>query len=137
MSVKIDITVENKLIAEKRDINVYHHSSGSAYIISHNSSISIPFRTDGEGDYFHISVSSGPGNLSNNCLITLPSWVDFKFSGEGKVSLDHSSDSNRTLLNVPPGPPTWQLKVTRSMTTLNKSIGDHVTLSDVGPGGGD
>ncbi|MCU0289222.1 MAG: hypothetical protein MUF15_22855 [Acidobacteria bacterium] len=45
---------------------VYHHSNRSAYIISHNSSISIPLRTSGEGDYLHISIVSGPGNLEKD-----------------------------------------------------------------------
>lgn len=33
---EIEITVINKLNAEKRDMNVHHHSNRSAYIISHN-----------------------------------------------------------------------------------------------------
>ncbi len=32
----IEITVFNKLTAEKRDLNVYHHSTRSAYMISDN-----------------------------------------------------------------------------------------------------
>jgi hypothetical protein len=107
----ITVTVQNKLKKEKRDLNVYHQSTRSAHIISHNSSITLPLRTIGEDDFLHISVVSGPGNLWQNCLIDLPSWANFEFSSEGKVTFTHSSD--RTLLKIPPGPPKWELKMTR------------------------
>ena len=71
------ITVKNKLIREKRDINVYHQATRSAHIISRNSSITLPLGTSEKEDYLHISVISGPGNLWKNCLIDLPSWADF------------------------------------------------------------
>ncbi len=112
-NLDITITVENKLIKEKRDINVYHHSTRSAHIISHNSSITLPLRIVGEGDYLHISVVSGPGSLWKDCLIDLPSWANFEFASEGKLTLTHSDDPKRTLLKIPPGPPAWQLKMTR------------------------
>jgi hypothetical protein len=41
----IDITVRNKLVTEKRDLNIYHHSKRSAYMISHCNSITIPLGT--------------------------------------------------------------------------------------------
>lgn len=128
MPEKFDITVENKLITDKRDINVYHHASGSAHIISFYSSITIPFGTIEEDDYLHISVVSGPGNLWKDYLIALPSWINFEFSTEGKITLSHSGA--RTLLNVPPGPPTWQLKMTRQTGIIHKQTPVHVTIGD-------
>jgi hypothetical protein len=112
MAKEIEITIENKLLMEKRDMNVYHHSTRSAHMISHNSCITLPFRSVLEGDYLHISIVSGPGNLENNSVVNLPSWADFEFLSEGNVTIVHSSD--RTLVKIPPGPPIWQLKMTGS-----------------------
>ncbi len=109
--INITITVQNKLKKEKRDLNVYHQSTRSAHIISHNSSITLPLRTVEEDDFLHISVVTGPGHLRQNCLIELPAWANFEFSSEGKVTLTHSGD--RTSLKIPPGPPKWELKITR------------------------
>jgi hypothetical protein len=132
----IDITIENQLAAGERDINVFHHSSRSAHIISHNSSITLPLRNPGENDYLHISVVRGPGYLWNDCLISLPSWVDFDFSSEGKLAVTHSNGTNRTLLKIPPGPPTWELKITMPGGLLSSGAsaanGDNVTISDNG-----
>ena len=119
MPDEIEITVENKLLAEKRDINVYHHRTQSAHIISHNSAITLPLGSNGDKDYLHISVVKGPGYLEKNCLINLPSWVDFDFTSKESVtgvSITHSHvpDGARILLKIPPGPPAWELKITRS-----------------------
>jgi hypothetical protein len=135
----IDITIENKLAAGERDINVFHHSSRSAHIISHNSSITIALRNSDENDYLHISVVRGPGYLWNYCVISVPSWADFDFSSEGKLAVTHSNGTNRTLLTIPPGPPTWELKITMSAGSLSilplKAVnGDNVTISDNGSG---
>lgn len=126
MSEEVDIIVENQFIIEKRDINIYHHSTGSAHIISQNSSITLPLREVGQGDYLHISVVSGPGDLEYDCWVDLPSRLDFQFTSAGKVTIfvfTHHGD--RSLLKIPPGPPTWQLKLTRptnlsSTCRLNK-----------------
>lgn len=111
MPESYDITVENKLIPERRDINVYHHSTSSAHIISYNNSFTLPLRSTEEDDYLHISAVRGPGLIRNDCIIDLPAWADFEFSSEGKVTVFHMRD--RTLLKIPPGPPSWQLKITR------------------------
>ena len=113
MPGKIGITIENKLRKEKRSLNVYHHSTQSAHIISHNSSIALPLKTAEEEDYLHISVVRGPGNFWKDCLADLPLWVNFEFSSEGEITLTHSGD--RLLLKILAGPPTWQLKITRSI----------------------
>ncbi len=111
MPEAIGITIKNKLRKEKRGINVYHHATRSAHIISFDSSVTLPLETVGEDDYLHISVVSGPGNLWNDCSADLPSWANFELSTEGKVTLAHLDD--RTWINIPPGPPTWELKITR------------------------
>lgn len=120
MPGETDIIVENKFILEKRDISIYHHSTGSAHIISQNSSITLPLREVGQGDYLHISVVSGPGDLQYDCWVDLPSRLDFQFSSAGKVIgfvFTHSGD--RSLLKIPPGSPTWQLKLTRPTDPLS------------------
>jgi hypothetical protein len=107
----VEITIKNKLVMEKRDINVYHHASGSAHIISYNSSVTLPLGTVSQEDYLHISAVSGPGNLKYDSVIDLPSRVDFELTSEVKVTVTHCGD--RTLAKIPPGPPTWMLKITR------------------------
>jgi hypothetical protein len=91
MSEEVDIIVGNQFIMEKRDINIYHHSTGSAHIISQNSSINV---------------------------------TTFVFTHHG----------DRSLLKIPPGSPTWQLKLTRptnlsSTCRLNK---DNVIVGNNG-----
>jgi hypothetical protein len=132
MSQEPGITVKNKLIKEKRDINVYHQATRSAHIISRNSSITLPLETSQEEDYLHISVISGPGNLWKNCLIDLPSWADFEFFSEGKMAVTHSGD--RMVLNIPPGPPTWQLKITRPNGLQRLQAPEHVIIGDEASG---
>lgn len=134
MSKVIEIVVENRLITGKRDINVFHHATGSAHIISHNSSITLPFKTVGENDYLQVSTARGAGDLWKACLIRLPSWADFEFSTGGNVTFVHLHDSNRILIKIPPGPPTWELKMACSTTV--SAVGrfpltlDYVIISD-------
>ncbi len=125
----LDIIVQNKFNKEKRDINVYHHAGKSAHIISYNSSITFPFQTAEENDFLHLSIVSGPGNLWKDYLVNLPSWADFEFSLEGKVTIIHSG--SRTILKLPPGPPQWQLKMTRSTETPGNHSPDYVTIGEV------
>lgn len=139
MVKEIDITIKNKLTAGERDIQVFHHSTRSAHIISHNSSVTLPLRNAGENDYLSISVVKGPGYLWTACVIGLPSWVDFDFSTEGNLAVTHSGNSKRTLLKIPPGPPTWELKITRSVGMssigpLNAVQAENVFISDNGTG---
>jgi hypothetical protein len=139
MPEEIEITVENKLVTEKRDLNVYHYSTQSAHIISCNSSITLPLGSNGDKDYLHISVVKGPGYLEKNCLINLPSWVDFDFTSRENVTgisivHSHEQSSDRTILKIPPGPPAWELKITRS-TSLDSNgqftqKGDYVIIGD-------
>ncbi len=141
MAEEFDITikVENKFINEKGYIyiNVYHQSTRSAHIVSHDSSITLPLRAVGENDYLHISVVSGSGNLWKACLINIPSWADFEFCAEGKVSITHLNDDGRAILKIPPGPPTWELKMMRPTAALIGHTLDNVTIAYNGSGEGE
>ncbi len=128
MDVELDVKVENKLILEKRGLSVYNHFTGGAHIISHGSSFDLPLRSVDENDYLHIAAFSGPGDLKNDCLINLPSWLDFEFSLEGKVSMSHWDDT--ISLKIPAGPPTWQLKVTRTGSGAFHRGQVHITVMD-------
>ena len=124
MAKKLDITIENRLVIEKRDMNIYHNATRSAHMIGYDSSITLPFKPIIEDDYLYISIVSGPGQLVNKSVVNLPSWIDFEFLSEGKITVSHLSD--RTLLIIPPGLPGWQLKLTRSLTNIKK--GNHCVI---------
>ncbi len=128
MTTGINIVIENKLIMEKRDVNLYHQSMRRAYMIGSNSTIDVSLRSVLEEDYLHISVVSGPGPLAQKCVINIPSWADFEFSSEGNLTATHSGD--RTLLKIPPGPATWQLKITLPVTSLVNRQSDRVIIAD-------
>jgi hypothetical protein len=137
MTGHIDIRIENKLAEEKRDINVFHQSSCSAHLISHNSSVTIPLGVpdNNSDDYLHISVVKGQGYLWKDCIIDLPSYVNFDFFSLGNLTLRRTGDSNRILLRIPPGPPNWELKITGSSgnSAINHSYldnTDHITIQD-------
>ncbi len=123
MKKGIDITIQNKLIMEKRDMNVYHHASKSAHMISFNSSVTLPLRPVIDADYLYISIVSGPGHLETDSLVNLPSWVDFEFLSDGKLAVVHSH--GRTFLKIPPGLPGWQLKLTRSSSVIRKGFNNR------------
>jgi hypothetical protein len=124
----IEMTVQNKLVTEKRALNVYHHSTRSAYMISHGNSITIPLGTVEDGDYLYLSTVSGPGSMEKNCWIEIPSWCDFTVSGLGNGDLTHSG--YRTLLKIPPGPPVWQLKIIQPSGHMNAPIEDYIIIGD-------
>lgn len=125
---KFEITVRNRLVTEKRDMNVYHHADRSANLISHSSSITIALNTVEEDDYLHISVVRGPGKLKKHCVIDLPSRVNFNFSLVGNGTITHSN--GRNLLAIPPGPPVWQLRITLPSGHVNTSTEDYITIGD-------
>lgn len=97
-------------------------------MISPESSITLPLKLAVEDDYLHVSIVSGPGRLQGKCVANLPSWVDFEFSSRGDVTVVHFGD--RILLKVPPGPPTWQLRMTRSLFFLLGKAADHVIIGE-------
>ena len=123
-----EMTVRNKLITEKRDLNVYHNANRSAYMISHGNSITIPLGTVEDGDYLYLSIVSGPGSMEKDCWIDIPSWCDFTISGMGNGDLTHLGD--RTLLKIPPGPPVWQLKIMPPCGHMNTPIADYIIIGD-------
>jgi hypothetical protein len=106
-----NITVENRLIHEKRAISVYHQASRGAHLISQNGSVIISLKPEVEEDYLHISVITGPGRLRNDCVLEIPGGLDFEFEGEGKVMVAHKR--GWLMVRIPAGPPVWQLKITR------------------------
>jgi len=112
---QLPITIENKLVKEKRDIHVYHHSSRGAHIIGYDSSIDLSLDSVDHNDYLYISIVKGPGNVWRDCLIRLPLWLDFEFSSRGDLILKHtqSYDKKHFILKIPPGPPTWELRLMR------------------------
>ena len=134
MRKEFKVAVENRLTALKRDINVFHHSTRSAHIISYNSSITLPLGTPGSSDYLQVSAAWGPGHLWKHCLIRLPSWADFEFTTDGSITFIHSPNNHTTLLKIPPGPPTWELKITGSLAlsprNQSPASGDYITISD-------
>ena len=119
MIKKINITIENQLSIEERDMNVYHHARKSAHMISHNSSITLPLMPLVANDYIYISLVSGPGHIKHKCFVNLPSWLDFEFlAADGKVRVTRSGQ--RTLVKIPPGQPGWELKLTRSSSLFSR-----------------
>jgi len=133
----IDITIKNRLTVGERDIHVFHYSTRSAHIISHNSSITLPLSISNGSDYLCISVVKSPGYLWTSCEIGLPTWVDFDFSSEGNLTVTHSGAVKQTLLKIPPGPPTWELKITSpgglsSIGPLTAARVESVFISDNG-----
>lgn len=127
---KVDITVRNRLKKEKRDISVYHHSDRSTHLISYNNSLTRDIRLVDENDYLHISVGRGPGFIGNDCVMELPSFVDFRFSLSGDVILIHTGE--RILLRIPPGPPLWELKmkISKQSPPFVPADSGHVTIGD-------
>lgn len=109
MTTPIKLTVRNKLISENRDLNIYHHSDRSAYIISPNNVITISLNPHENSDYIHLSIVSGPGNLEKECLLYLPSWCSFTFTALGNGEITHHA--SHIWVKIPPSPPLWQLKI--------------------------
>jgi hypothetical protein len=129
---QVELIIRNKLVKDRRDVNVYHHISRSSHILSCNSSLTRSIRTVEEMDFLQISVVTGPGHLKDYCVLELPSFLDFRFSLVGEAILIHSGEW--TLLRIPPGPPTWEIKMTiPRRLSMRDSLNDHcITLSDDG-----
>jgi len=128
MAKEINIQIQNKLALEKRYINVYHKATGSAYIISHNSSIALPLKVNAEEDSLYISLVHGQGNSQEICVVNLPSWIDFEFASPGYINVLHSS--NRTFLKISSQLPNWQLKIAWSASSPGSPRSDYVIFAD-------
>ncbi len=126
----IDITVRNRLVTEKRDLSIYHHAKRGAYLISHGNSITIPLGTSGEGDFLHLSMVSGPVSMEKECLLNIPSWCHFTVSGLGNGDISFLGNGTGTILRIPPGPPVWQLKITRPSGHVKELMEDYVIIGD-------
>jgi hypothetical protein len=128
MSKVAEIEVRNTLNTEKRDLNIYHQADRSAYMISHSSIITIPLGNADSGDYLHISAVGGPGRFEKECCFDIPGWCDFTVTALGNADLIHSND--RTLLIVPPGAPSWQIKITQPKGQNQDQSKDYVSIGD-------
>jgi hypothetical protein len=122
------ITIQNKLMAEKRDLNIYHHSTRSAYMISRNNSVGIDLDSRENGDYIHISIVSGPGGMEKDCWLNIPAWCFFSFSGMCNGDIFHVNQ--RFLVRIPPGPPVWQLKISKPAAAHTGETGDSIFIGD-------
>jgi hypothetical protein len=97
-------------------------------MISYNSSVTLPLGPAAADDYLHVSIVNGPGHLERKCVVNLPSWIDFEFSSRGDVTVARSGE--RTLLKLPPGPPTWQLRMTRSSSSHKGKAPGRITIGE-------
>jgi len=149
-SISLTVTVKNQLITEERDLHVYHNSSRTAHIISHGSDVSMPLRKAVQGDFLHISMVRGAGNYWENCHIILPQGLDFEFFSRGDLTLSTTmtrstagpgklsaagvrmmpDETNRLCLRIPPGPPTWELKLKWSSETEGNREVVQVVITD-------
>ncbi len=130
MTKAINFTILNKLVIEKRDMNIYHHSRKSAHMISYNSTVTLPLKPVSEDDFLYISIVRGPGDLKTRSIVNLPAWINFDFLSEGKLNVTHSN--GRTLLKIPPGLPEWQLKLSWSASHIDHQS-ECITVSDDQP----
>ncbi len=125
----MNIVVVNNLCHEKRDLIIYHHSTRGTHIISHGSRFSLPFKTGiHEGDYLLVSVNRGPGDLWDDCVVNVPSWLGFDITAQRRVSVAHGG--SRTLVVIPPGPPNWELKLLQSNENFPNCSQIEVTIGD-------
>jgi hypothetical protein len=127
MEDKTDILIENNLVVEKRDLNVYHRADRGVHLIGSGSSCLLSLRTFHTQDYITLSVAIGPGYMERKNVIDLPSWLNYEFLSEGRFAVRHSG--NRTFLAFPAGLPEWKLKLSLSPSQRNLSA-CRVTVSD-------
>jgi hypothetical protein len=57
----------------------------------------------------------------------MPAWADFEFSTEVKTTIRHLS--SKIILKIQPGPPGWQLKITRPVDVSHKNAA-HIVITD-------
>lgn len=128
MEKGIEITIKNQLVMEERDMNVYHHATKSAYMVSHSNSVTIFLKPDIEDDYLHLSIVTGPGYLDRPSVINLPSWANFEFSSMRDVTVLRYE--GRVIIRIPPGLPLWQLRMTRSHDSPINQEKDTIIVGD-------
>ncbi|MCP4147150.1 MAG: hypothetical protein GY757_05315 [bacterium] len=128
MPENIAITIRNEFVVEKRDLNIFHNSARSAYLLSYSSFVTLSLGTIEDGDYLHLSIVRGPGNLERECVLDMPSWCNFEVSFGGDGSIVHHG--KRTWLRIPGGPPVWQLRLTWSPGEFSTQKGDYISIGD-------
>lgn len=128
MTKEVEITVENRMVLEKRTLSIYHKGGDSTHLINNGSYHTLPLETAAEDDYLHISPGKGPGELKNECVLSIPSWTEFEFSSENKIGLTHRA--KRFLLTVPAGTAGWDLRLTRPIDSETSPPKDTVTVRD-------
>jgi hypothetical protein len=127
LTESVGITIRNNLSQEKREISVYHHSRRMSHIVSHNHSLEHQLESVERDDYLQISVISGPGHLHHDCILVLPSFLDFTFSASGDVIIEHIN--HYLVLRIPPGPPTWEIKTRVPSQFLPENAGKNNIIS--------
>lgn len=127
MENTIEIKFDNKLLIEKRDLNIYHRKNKGTHLISYGSSVKIPLQIMSEGDYVNLSVAVGPGYMERQNTVELPYWLNYEVLSEGRIGATHTG--GRIRLKFPAGLPEWTLKL-----SLSKSHNEHsegrVVISD-------
>jgi len=113
MAKVFNISIINRMVKEKRYLNIYHHGTGSSHLISVKKEVTVPLNLKTKKDYFTISVVGAPHHMWQGCRVNLPSWLDFDFITTDSATLSHSSGGERIVIHVPPGLPNWQVKITR------------------------
>lgn len=131
----IELKIHNKMIAEKRDLNIYHNHDRGAYMISRNNYVKLKLNGIDDNDYLHISIVSGPGAMTKDCWVNLPSWCFCSFSGMCNADICNSGE--RIMVRIPPGPPVWQLKISNPGSTPGADsdllvIGDFEQIKEEG-----
>jgi hypothetical protein len=122
MADMINIIIINRLVKEKRYLTIYHHSTGSSHLVSDKKEVAVPLNLKTKKDYLTISVTGEPGHMWNGCRVDLPAWLDFDFLTTDAVTLGHRGSGERVVIDVPPGLPNWQLKITRQKDSLPRNI---------------
>jgi len=122
MADVIHIIIINRLVKEKRYLTIYHHGTGSSHLVSDKKEIAVPLNLKTKKDYLTISVVGEPGHMWHGCNVSLPYWLDFDFLTTDAVTLSHSGGGENFVIEVPPGLPNWQLKITRQKDSRPSNI---------------
>jgi len=110
MRNSIKLKIRNELALDQRDMTIYHQATKITSIISSGRFVSVTLGPEEDGDYLHISIPGGPGELKHLCRVSLPTGIDYDLSDTPGFAASSSND--RILLTIPPGTPQWQLKLT-------------------------
>lgn len=132
MNKKHKILVENNMIIERREINIYHHSRTRTFLHNYDNAVAIDLKSTDEFDYIHLSIVKGPWNLQNECLIKFPDKLDLELSTNNLHGCIHFIQSgHKTLLKIPPGSPNWEVKIRNQncLSSDNLENVDHIFFS--------